>query len=144
MVALCIVMTRAEQNMPTTIAVAERRAAAPPESSTTSVSPAAMPSTNGSLSSTMKCRRNGTAMNTPSRPAVEQPEERLEGSQCKAELDDLALVEHVERGEQDAHKRGLRRGGPSRLDDVVLPAIERRPVRPKARVNPAAKMPRIK
>ena len=63
--------TTPEETSAAIIANADFRACGPCASSAISVSPAAMPSGNGRFSSSMKCLRSGTAMNTPSSPDAE-------------------------------------------------------------------------
>ena len=71
----------------------------------------------------MKCCRSGTASSTPSRPAVVSQRNDWSGlSVTENETFGLA-AQHVERGEQHAHERGLRAGGARGLHDVVLPAV---------------------
>ena len=79
------------------------------QSSTISVSPAAIPSGNGRFSSSMKCLRSGTARNTPSRPDAAQPAERLQPRQMHVEAAARLGGQNVERRQQPAEKRDLRR-----------------------------------
>ena len=53
-----------------------------------------------------------------------EPEERLPRRRREVEVDHLRLAQEVERREEDAHERRLRRRGAGGLDDVVLPAVE--------------------
>ena len=71
----------------------------------------------------MKCWRSGTASSTPSSPAVVSQTNDCSGVSVIVNDTVSAGGEHVERRQQHAHERGLRRGRAGGLDDVVLPAV---------------------
>ena len=105
------------------IANADLRACGPRASSTISVSPAAMPSANGSFSSIDEVLAQRHGEEHAEQPRRREPRPGLHRLRLTSKPLPGSSGEHVERRQQPAQEGDLPRRRARRLDDVVLPAV---------------------